>query len=324
MTDPSSISLEPASIQASKPKIAIVLSVYNGEKYLAEQIDSLLSQSYSNTVIVIRDDGSVDRSFAIAQEYATEHPGRFHVLELDAENKGASGGFAYLVEYVIANKQVLGLEKAYLMFCDQDDVWFANKVEVQINAMLVAELANIDSPILIHSDLEVVSSEKKLIAESFITFQGLEIHRNKFPNLVISNLITGCTALLNEALALRAMPISDKAIMHDWWLGIVAAAFGKIIFLDMPLIHYRQHENNTIGAKKFVSPSLTKLSLWRRVLSSKANPHLIDVGVQAAQFKRSFGPELSTRNNLALFLCSGMRIKIGFIQRIFYRLARRF
>lgn len=318
MTVPSNTFTKPT------PKIAILLSIYNGEKYLAEQIDSLLSQTYNNTVIIIRDDGSDDRSFAIAHEYASAHPKRFHVLALDKENKGASGGFAFLMEYVLANKQELGLEKAYLMFCDQDDVWFENKVEAQVIAMLEAEAVSEGSPVLIHSDLEVVSSEKSLIAKSFIAFQGLEIQRNKFPNLVISNLITGCTVLVNEALAVKALPISDKAIMHDWWLAIVAAAFGRVIFIDMPLIHYRQHENNTIGATEFIRSPLTRLSFWRRVVSSKASPHLIEVGIQAAQFKRSFGGELSVRNNVALFLCSGMRVKVGFIQRVFYRLARRF
>jgi len=322
MTVLSNISLKP-ELQF-KHKIAIVLSIYNGEKYVVEQIDSLLSQTYKNLVIVIRDDGSDDKSFTIVQKYASMHPERFHVLALDKQNKGASGGFAFLMEYVLANKTTLGLEKAYLMFCDQDDVWFDNKVEMQMEAMLKAEDAGGDFPVLIHSDLQVVSSEKRLVAKSFVVFQGLEIKRNKFPNLVISNLITGCTALVNEALAVKALPIPDKAIMHDWWLAIVAAAFGKVIFLDTPLIYYRQHENNTIGAKEFIRPSLIRLSFWRRIVSSKANPHLNEVGIQAAQFKRSFGGELSARNNLALFLCSGMRVKVGVIQRGFYRLARRF
>jgi|TARA_B110000208_G_scaffold171887_1_gene214475 glycosyltransferase involved in cell wall biosynthesis len=307
-----------------EPKIAIVLSIYNGEKYLVEQIDSLLRQTYKNLVIVIRDDGSNDKSFAIVEKYASMHPKRFHLLALDNKNKGASSGFEFLMEYVLANKTTLGLEKAYLMFCDQDDVWFDNKVEIQMDAMLRAEDAGRNCPVLIHSDLLVVSSEKNVIAKSFVVFQGLEIKRNTFPNLIISNLITGCTTLINEALAVKALPISDKAIMHDWWLAIVAAAFGKVIFLDMPLIYYRQHENNTIGAKEFVRPPLTRLSFWRRLVSSKTNPHLNEVGIQAAQFKRSFGRELSARNNLALFLCSGMRVKVGFIQRGFYRVARRF
>jgi glycosyltransferase involved in cell wall biosynthesis len=318
MTVPSNSSLQ--------PKIAILLSIYNGEKYLVEQIDSLLSQTYKNTVIVIRDDGSSDKSHAIAQEYASLHPGSFHILALDAENKGASGGFAFLMEYVVANKQMLGLEKAYLMFCDQDDVWFDNKVELQMGAMSQTEKKSIaaNTPVLIHSDLEVVSSDKTLIAKSLILFQGLEIERNRFPNLIISNLVTGCTALINEALAIKALPISNGAIMHDWWLAIVASAFGEVVFLKRPLIYYRQHDNNTIGAKKFVRPSVTKLSLWRRILSSKPNKHLIEVGMQAAEFKERFGDELSRRNNLALFLCACMRIKIGFIQRGFFRLARRF
>ncbi len=192
----------------SKPehKIAIVLSIYNGEKYLVEQIDSLLNQTYKNLVIVVRDDGSDDKSFTIVEKYASMHPQRFHVLVRDNQNKGASGGFAFLMAYVLANKTTLGLEKAYLMFCDQDDVWFNNKVEMQMEAMLKAEDADRNCPVLIHSNLQVVPSEKILSANSFVLFQELEIKRNTFPNLFLSNLLTCFTVLINKIL--------PQAIIH--------------------------------------------------------------------------------------------------------------
>lgn len=308
------------------PKIAILLATYNGEKYLAEQLDSLLSQTYQNTIIVVRDDGSSDNSIAVVKSYAEKYPKQFHVLPSDTANQGASGSFALLMRYVLDNKSLLGLSQAYMMFCDQDDVWFENKVQTQVDAMQSAEASSTvsEKPLLIHCDLEVVSSRNKLIAPSLIAFQGLEIHRNRFPNLVISNLVTGCTALINEALARKSLPIADNAIMHDWWVALVAAAFGQVIFLDQALIHYRQHENNTIGAKEFVTPAPTSRSFWERVFARKPNEHLVEVGIQAAEFRRRFGKELSSRDNLGLFVSARMQIKIGSIQRIFYRLARRF
>lgn len=307
----------------NSPKIAILLSVYNGEAYLSEQLDSLLSQSYQNFVVVIRDDSSTDNSYRLISKYAENAPSKFHVLAPDKENKGASGGFAFLMEYVLQNKACLGLDKAYLMFCDQDDVWHDTKVQIQIETMLTAEkrFNCLDRPILIHSDLQVVAADLTLIAASFISYQGLEIERNRFPNLVISNLVTGCTALINEPLAVKALPIPTNAIMHDWWLAVVAAAFGKIVFLDQALLHYRQHGNNTIGASKY-EPQ--KISLLQRIFSRKPNPHLIEVGRQAKEFRSQFGKELSARDNLLLLLCSSMRAPLGIIQRIFYRLARRF
>lgn len=305
------------------PRIAILLSIYNGEAFLKAQLDSLLSQSYDNFVVVVRDDKSGDGSLEIVKNYAEKTPSKFHLLPEGDKNLGASGGFAYLMSYVLQHKTELGMEAAYLMFCDQDDVWNSNKIELQMLAMREAEnsIGSGNSPILIHSDLQVVAEDTSEIAPSFVAFQGLEIQRNRFPNLVISNLVTGCTALLNEALAEKSLPIPANAIMHDWWIAIVAAAFGKVVYLDQPLLKYRQHGNNTIGATKY-EPK--KIGFWQRAFSWKPNPHLIEVGAQAQEFRKQFGKELTFRDNIALSLSASMKIPIGIIQRVFYRLARRF
>jgi len=309
----------------AETKIAILLSTYNGAKFLREQLDSLLAQSHSNFVLVVRDDGSSDGSYALLEEYAEQQPERLHLLPKDNDNYGASGGFAFLVSYVLENKAILGLESAYMMFCDQDDTWYPNKIEAQLNAMSAAqESAGENVPVLIHSDLEVVSEQNTAIAKSLIRYQGLEIERNRFPNLVISNLVTGCTALINESLAEKALPIPSNAIMHDWWMALVATAFGRLIFLDIPLVHYRQHGNNTIGAKEFTKVSVTNVALWRRLLVRKPNDHLMEVAVQAAAFRQRYSAELSMRQRWSLRICAGMGVRIGIVQRLMYRLARRF
>lgn len=311
----------------SQPKIAVLLSTYNGEKFLAEQLDSLVAQSYSNFLLVVRDDGSSDETLSLLQSYAEKHPSLIHLLAQDNDNKGASGGFAFLIDYILQRKSELGLQSAYMMFCDQDDIWFADKIEQQIRAMLGAERnqnTRRQPPILIHSDLEVVSEKNTAIAQSFINYQGLEIERNTFPNLLISNLVTGCTMLINESLAQKAMPIPANAIMHDWWLALVATAFGQLVYLDTPLVQYRQHGNNTIGAKKFIHAAVFKHSFWKRILARKPNEHLIEVAIQAAEFRQRFAAELSARQRFSLGICVAMGIKIGLLQRLMYRLARRF
>ena len=308
------------------PKISILLSTYNGAKYLAEQLDSLLQQSYTNIVIVIRDDGSIDTTSEIISLYARKYENKIHQVGSENENKGARDSFSYLIEYVLANKVSLELDAAYMMFCDQDDIWFEDKVEQQVAAMLIAEkeVEGNKTPLLIHSDLQVVSEKNQLIANSLIDYQGLEIERNRFTNMVISNLVTGCTALINEALAVKAVPVSNQPIMHDWWLALVASAFGEVIFLAAPLVHYRQHDSNTIGAKEFVKPTLISQSFWQRVFGRKPNDHLIEVARQANEFRQRFGAQLSTRENLYLRLSAGMSAQVGIIQRVFYRLARCF
>ena len=143
------------------PKISILLSTYNGAKYLAEQLDSLLEQSYTNIVIVIRDDGSTDATRELISLYARKHENKIHQVCGDNENRGARDSFSYLIEYVLANKVSLELDAAYMMLCDQDDIWFADKIEQQVAAMLIAEEETEGNkiPLLIHSDLQVVSEQ---------------------------------------------------------------------------------------------------------------------------------------------------------------------
>ena len=309
------------------PKIAILLSTYNGTKYLEEQLDSILNQTYSNYVIVARDDGSYDDTIQLLNKYAKKFTDKFHLLEQDLLNLGASDSFSYLIEYVLENKQSLGLESAYMMFCDQDDIWSLEKIHKQIDEMLKVEKQQTGTkpiPVLIHSNLRVVSEEKSLIAESFVHYQGLEIERNRFTNLVISNVVTGCTVFINEALARKAVPVSKEAIMHDWWLSLVASAFGKLVFIDAPLVSYRQHDTNAIGAKEFVKSTPVDRSFWQKTLGRKSNAHLSEVARQAADFRNRFGQELTTHDNIGLRISSCMGAKVGILQRIFYRIARRF
>ncbi len=313
---------------SDSPKLAILLSTYNGGEFLQEQLDSLFQQSYTNFVLVIRDDGSTDNTPEILQRNQAEHPDQVHVLSADHEtsNLGASASFSYLVDYVLNHKSELGLEHAYMFFCDQDDVWFEQKIAKEFQCMQQAEarLGGSDKPVLVHSDLRVVDENKALIAESFVRYQGLEVQRNGFCNIAISNLVTGCTALINEALARRALPVPAPAIMHDWWMAMVATAFGELHFIDEALVHYRQHGRNTIGAKEHQKAEIGSGSLLRRLLSFEINEHLLEVGRQAAAFSERYQQELSTHDRKGLNLASRMATGSGIMQRIFYRRARRY
>lgn len=308
------------------PKIAILLCTHNGEEYLVEQLNSIVEQSYSNYIIVIWDDASSDSTPDLISKFAKTYPEKTHIVSNHNNNLGARGSFSFLIEYVLKNKDILDLEDAYMMFCDQDDIWLKNKVEELVNTIINAEESanEVRFPVLVHSDLIVVSEKNQNISESFINYQGLEIKRNRFANMVISNLVTGCTAMINESLARKAIPIPKHAIMHDWWLALVAAAFGKVIFLTKPLVRYRQHSNNAIGAKEFVKSSPNARSFWRNLFGMKGNEHLYEVAKQAKYFQRRFKSELGFKENLGLRISSCMSVRIGIVQRFFYRIARWF
>lgn len=290
-----------------QPKIAILLSTYNGQSFLAEQLESLLRQSYGNFIVVVRDDGSDDDSIAIAEKFRTDHPQKFHICEDAATNLGASSSFSKLVQYTLNNKLLLGLDTAYMAFCDQDDVWHENKLARSTAAMFAAEESGEAMPVLVHTDLRVVDETGNSIAGSFMAYQGLTKENNTFPKLVLSNLVTGCTALINEELARRSIPVDHGAIMHDWWLALVASAFGKLVYLDQPLMDYRQHGSNTIGAKEHKSPRRSLRLIIERLFDREPDSHLHEVARQATVFLSRYASSLSQQQIIALEIASELR-----------------
>lgn len=291
-----------------EPRIAILLPTWNGERFLRAQVDSLLAQDYPDFIIVCRDDGSRDTSPALIAEYAARLPQRFHVVPADGRNLGASGSFGFLLGYVLAHKAELGLESAWVMPSDQDDVWHPQKLRLSMARMQALEAAHPGLPLLVHGDLEVVDEALASIAPSFVRYQGLEPLRNSLARLLVSNTVTGCTALCNEALLRRALPIPSAAVMHDWWLALVAGAFGRLSFIDEPLLLYRQHGANTIGAREYQPPELFK-NFWQRLWDDQHRETLRGLAAQAQAFRAAHAAELSLaqRRDLALAAALGSR-----------------
>ena len=302
-----------------------MLSTFNGEAFLSEQLDSILQQSFTDFIIVARDDSSVDRTPGILTQYAAQHVGRFFILPDEGRNLGAKASFAALMQYVLEHKSELGLARAYMMFADQDDIWAANKIEIEFNSLLLLETGDgYRMPALVHSDLEVVDREGKRIAASYIAYQGLQSQRDSLVNQVQSNLVTGCTAVINEELALKVLPIPDQAIMHDWWIAIAAVAYGRRLFIDQCLVRYRQHGRNTIGAKAFVPAAPAAKSLWGKLRAYQTNPHLFAVAEQSRAVLRHHGGALSLRHRLGLQLLGCVNVRSGLLQILLFRLARYF
>lgn len=221
-------------------KISILLSTYNGEKYLKAQLDSLYSQSYQDFKLIVRDDGSKDRTKEILNSYDIK-------LIDSSENVGVKKSFEKLLKYAFENTNA-----KYFMFCDQDDVWKSDKIEKTLKKM--QELENLygnNMPLLIHTDLEVVNENLKTINHSMWQYEKINPKLNTLNRLLIQNTITGCTTMINSALLEKSLPISKECIMHDWWIGLVASCFGKIAYINDATIKYRQHNRNDTGSKKF-------------------------------------------------------------------------
>jgi len=222
--------------------IDIILSTYNGARYLPEQLESLLKQTCQTWRLIIRDDGSTDNTVEIIERYAAQFPERITYIE-DRGNLGACQSFAKL----------LSESKApYVMFCDQDDVWLSHKIEITLNKMLAMESEHgKTTPILVHTDLQVVDSNLKVLNASYWNYRKIDPSRDRLNYLLSQNVVTGCAMMINAALREKVNHIPKESMMHDWWLALIAAVFGRIFYISEATISYRQHGKNTLGAKKW-------------------------------------------------------------------------
>lgn len=208
-------------------KIQILLSTYNGEKYLAQQLDSLLNQDYSDFNILIRDDGSSDSTCDILSDYQSKCA---NINVVFAKNIGVTGSYFELLSSASAD---------FYALCDQDDIWLPNKLSRGVS---VISKGNDLSSGLYCSALQFVDSRLNYIGVTNPPrYQCLE-------NAVMENIATGCTVIIGETLRqlfLEAEP--DKMHMHDWWLYLLASAFGSVAFDSEHLVLYRRHEGTVTG-----------------------------------------------------------------------------
>lgn len=223
-------------------RVAILMATYNGEKYLKNQIESILNQSYEKWDLYIRDDGSTDGTVTIISEYMKKYE-CIHFIEDSFEKHGACLNFYRLLIYAKENLK----EFDYFMLSDQDDIWENNKIEQQIKAC-----ENADSEyILVYSDLSLMSSDGIVINGKM--GDDLNIKLSNACDIFFNQIfVWGNTVCINRAL-LEIMNIPDNIsnyLSHDHYLAFYAAAYGKVVFIDMPLVRYRRHDDNVSDIPK--------------------------------------------------------------------------
>ncbi|MCT4384164.1 glycosyltransferase family 2 protein [Lacticaseibacillus paracasei] len=216
-------------------KVVIVMSTYNGEKFLPDQLDSFIAQEYQNWRLIVHDDGSTDSTMQVLSDYAAKD-NRIRVLENDG-HLGIKRSFLSL----------LGQEEGdFYAFSDQDDVWHANKLSVLVTRMKQEDPV---VPTLIYSRFVEINGQGEQLPGS----PHKPIYSTALKDLLLINTVTGCTCMLNralrECLLKRLSDLDlDQIHMHDWWAALVAAALGQVIFVDAQLVSYRQHKTNVLGA----------------------------------------------------------------------------
>lgn len=253
--------------------VTVLMSTYNGEKYLKEQLESILFQEGVNVQLIVRDDGSTDDTLKILKEYAYKYE-NIKIIE-DNRNLGACKSFLYLMSNT--------MDSEYFALSDQDDIWDKNKLLVAVNYLKEQQA---DIPLLYYSNLRIVDYKNRYYRNS-----------HKVPHVAdkryacfIENLGTGCTIVYNQKLAQIVHIKQPKCFsMHDAWAYMVCVIFGKVIYDFEPHINYRQHDSNEIGTSKY-RIGLIKILQELKIIFNDESPRYEN----AKEFIEEFNDELTS------------------------------
>lgn len=217
--------------------VEILLSTFNGEKYLQTQLDSMFQQDYVNWKLVVRDDGSTDNTLVILNKYIQNYPDKIALLKDSEGNIGYSNSFSKLLMQSSAD---------YIMFCDQDDYWEPDKISTMLSVMLEEEAELPGTAHIVFSDLYVADSGLKIQSQSFLKLMRYSARRNR-RIFFLKNYIPGCNLLFNRQLVAQTLKTDNIIDLHDHWLLLVCSSIGKLTYINKPLMKYRMHDNNAIG-----------------------------------------------------------------------------
>lgn len=227
--------------------VDVLVATCNGEKYVKEQIESILNQTYKNIKVIVSDDRSDDSTPSILKELA-ENDNRL-VLNLQQERLGVVGNFEFLLKQV---------QSKYYMLSDQDDFWLPEKIEKSVQKL------EEDGSDFVFGDLEVVDQDLNTIYPSFGDFMLLNRKIKKYIGTnrlnYLYNCVTGCTVLGKKEFIEKILPIPtiSKYLIHDHWMGLMMSIYGKNSYIEEKYIKYRQHGNNQVGTNK-LSHKFTKM-----------------------------------------------------------------
>ena len=268
--------------------IDILMATYNGEKYIEEQINSILSQTYSSWKLYIRDDGSTDNTVDILKKFKHQYPKKIILVKDQHTGLGAKMNFAELLKYSTSE---------YCMFSDQDDVWLDNKISLCLNKMKEAEKKyGKSTPILVNTDLKVVNEDGNIINDSFWKYQQLNGECIDINKLIVENNVTGCTMFMNKSLVKYSLNIPNECVMHDWWIALIASAIGKRVIVNEGTILYRQHGNNEVGAKDAKSLGFLLSKFNKNEINKSINKSIL----QAEKFYQIYGDKLNQDDKIYL------------------------
>jgi glycosyltransferase involved in cell wall biosynthesis len=256
-------------------RMTVLMSTYNGERWLDEQLGSLERQTWPELRLRIRDDGSSDGTPDRLNAFASSS--RLSCAVVLGKNLGVFGSFMTLLAEA-------GDDSGYYAFADQDDVWLPDKCERA--AFLLGQIPD-HVPAMVYTRLRYTDEALREIGTSPIPTES------GFHTALVQNQATGCTVVMNAAARRKVLEsVPDWALMHDWWCYLVVSAFGQVIYDPHPSLLYRKHSNNVTPA----SPNWVA-ELWNRSKRFAGDGDIArKVTDQAREFKQRYGSQLSEEN----------------------------
>lgn len=260
------------------PAVNVLMSTYNGGRYLAAQIDSILNQEGVDVRLHVRDDGSKDATAEILRTYKTDPRVRITF----GAHMGVVGSFFALLQAADRSCEVFA-------FADQDDVWFPDKLRRAVHGL---------APL---GDKPAIYTTRLVVTDSTLEPRGFTPKWPRppsFSNALVENIASGCASALNRAaldLLLAPGEIPRQAFVHDWWAYIVVSAFGTVVFDPAPSLYYRQHGDNVTGV------GATPLQrLFRKIRRQVGGGSRGVIPAQVAEFRRLYRDRLTAAHHMAL------------------------
>lgn len=259
-------------------KVSVVLCTYNGSRYLEKQLNSILNQTYDIEEIIIVDDCSTDSTREILNKYHDKH--NKIKLFFNDKNLGSNKSFIYAVSLA---------SNDYLALCDQDDIWYTNKIEIQMNSILNSNFHGDEKPLVAFHDLCLIDQNDVITNKSFWELHKFNPHEFNFRKSLIFNIVTGCTCIINKKM-MEEMIKSDMKdiIMHDYLIALIGYGFGNTIYINEPLMYYRSHFG-TVTEKETITLSNRIQSFISRV---KNGNYLMPNILQIKKFNELCGNNL--------------------------------
>ena len=222
------------------PKLCILLASYNGEKYIGDQLDSIINQTYKNWELIIRDDGSKDETVTILNKYEKKDE-RIKILRDDKGNLGFLKNFEELL---------FNAKEEFVLFSDQDDFWLKNKLEKFVEKIRDLDEKVLSKPLLIHCNSLVCDDKLEIIKEEFI---DSKIAKKTNSNIYFFEyIVQGSTSMVNKKMIKESLPFLKNVTLHDRYFHLLSQFLGTRVFIDESLVKYRQHERNEIGANRSI------------------------------------------------------------------------